>query len=233
MGCAQNSINSDSKHDIEIDIRSWESTTEFSSKFFLDAVFEINTKIHLDGEVMSKEKFENYFLRSYGKRTTQDFFDNDMMKKGEDYDTIKIKNLLFLITTPKRIETIKNCFFYDKANYLFSFIKDYDRDECDYIERVSPGLRLFLNDLVRFSLDLIPELWMKTDKKALQYSDNKLFELKFKSEKIIDDLIVYIFQDDINLDKTKLTLDALNDMFERDNGFLSDGFIREFSLNIF
>lgn len=236
MGCDQPKGRSNvTKYEIENEIRQWEqNSTEFGTKYFLDVVFDINTKIHLDGEEMTREKFENYFLRCYDKRTTQDFFENDMIRKEENkYDTLKIKSLLFLLTNSKRIETVKNCYFYDKANYLFSYVKDYDRDEYEFIDRSSKGLKIFLTDLVDFSLFLIPDLWLKFEKRGEQFEKNKFFTIRNKKISLIDEIINKIFNDEINLDKTKITLDSLNEMFDYNPAFLSSGYIREVLLDLY
>lgn len=233
MGCTQVMSSKSSKFDIENDLRDWlNNSGEFSNKNFVDLIYDLNSKIHLDKESMTKEKFESYFIKCFSKRITQEFMNHELICTNNVFDTIKIKNLLFLVTNSKRVDTM-NGFFYDKANYFFAYIKDYDRDDYDYIEKNSPGLKILIDEFVLFSLILIPSIWLKTDKKAMDYLDNKLFFLKEKLGSISDDLITQLFSNEACLDKSKLTLDSLNMQFENDPALLTDQYIREFSLTLY
>lgn len=260
MGCSPTQKR-EAKYPIESVIREYESTSDFSEKFFLDAAFEINSKIHLDGEFMTNEKFEKYFYRNFNNKLTEDFFINKHIKfniqdnnQEEDdisnpiikniknkvsksnnkelFSTVKLKNLLFLLTKAKRIETAKNCFFYDKSSYMFSYIKDFDQDDNDYIKKDSLGLYSFLEDLVVFSVELIPDIWIKHDVRSKEFKNNKLFELRNKIDKIINDIIDKIFNEEYNVDNKKITIESINLMFESYNGFLSSGYIRESALDM-
>lgn len=234
MGCTQAIGNSKtSKFDVENDLRDWLiNSGEFTNKNFVDLIYDLNSKIHLDKESMTKEKFESYFIKCFSKRITQEFMNHELICINNMFDTIKIKNFLFLVTNSKRVDTV-NGFFYDKANYMFAFVKDYDRDDYDYIEKSSPGLKIFIEELVVFSLLLIPSIWLKSDKKALDYLDSKLFLLKDKIGSISDDLITQLFTNEACLDKSKLTLDSINLQFENDPNLLTDQHIREFSLTLY
>ena len=50
---------------------------------------------------------------------------------------LKVKNLMLLLTLPKKVITRKNIFYYDKANYIFSYVKDVDNDSESGLSEVS------------------------------------------------------------------------------------------------
>lgn len=233
MGCNQDRIiqAESSKYEVENEIRKWESESELSSKVFLDIVYEINSKIFLDGEKMSIEKFDNYFVKTFNKRITKDFFEDEFFLADKDkFDMLKVKNLMLLLTLPKKVITRKNIFYYDKANYLFSYVKDIDNDSNEFIDKDSHGLRNFMNDVVYISIVFIPNLWMKSVKDAYKYKEDKLFTLYSKIEKIAEALIGKMFS---ILGTEFITLSNLNELYDSIKGFLTAAYIRDFALEMF
>jgi len=218
MGCSQERSENyaESKYQIEADIRKHEVSSEISSKVFIEIVYEINSKIHLEGEFMTKEKFDNFFMRNFSKNETKEYFENDYYKIGkEKYETLKLKNLLFLLAQAKKIVTRKGVFYYDKANYLFNYVKDCDSDKLDYIPRSSIGFELFIKELIEIAAVIIPKMLMETksDQFAI-YKNDKLFSISDKVDEIKSALIDKIFNYESNNDKDKLTIHNLNEIFE-------------------
>lgn len=239
MGCSQDRGEkySDSKFIIESEIRKWEMGLEVSSKIFIDIVYEINSKIHLEGEYMNLEKFDNFFIRNFSKRDSKYLFDNDYYKiSKEKYDTLKIKNLLFVMTQAKKIVTRKGVYYYDKANYLFNYVKDCDGDKEDSIKRTSVGFESFIKELIEISLEILPVMWREQKEESLKKVDKNEEDLLFNSkDKLImikESLINKIFDYETNSDKEKITIHNLNEIYESNVYFLTSGFIREFALNL-
>mmetsp|Transcript_9047 Transcript_9047/g.9395 ORF Transcript_9047/g.9395 Transcript_9047/m.9395 type:complete len:237 (+) Transcript_9047:13-723(+) len=234
MGCEQDRVKEvdQTTFPIENEIRLWEKDCEFSNKHFLDVVFELNSKIFLEGESMSQEKFDNYFVKNFEKRYTKDFFEDDFMKLDHNHlDTLKVKNMLFLLTLPKKVVTRKNLFFYDKANYMFGYIKDIDNDNKDYIEKDSIGLKNYMNEIVYISISFLPNLWLRTANSAIKNKKDIISSLEDDKDKICEALIEKMFSL-AGTDQDKLTLIFLNELFNSVRGFLNSGYIREFALTL-
>jgi len=235
MGCNQDRVVSldSSKFEVENEIRKWEKDSELSQKFFLDLIYEINSKILIDGEVMEMIKFDNFFIKNFSKRYTKDFFEESyFLTEDGKIDLLKIKNLLLVLCIPKKIVTRKNMFYYDKSNYIFSYIKDIDMDNNEFIDKESHGLKTLIRELVIISVLIIPNIWFNNVKTAAKYKTDKLFTLQDKIEKISECLTTEIFNTTAS-DKEKLTLNNLNQLFDSFKGFLSSGYIREFALEMF
>lgn len=239
MGCTQERGEnySDSKFIIESEIRKWEMGLEISSKVFIDIVYEINSKIHLEGEYMNLEKFDNFFIRNFSKRDSKYLFDHEYYKLSkEKYDTLKIKNLLFVMTQSKKIVTRKGVYYYDKANYLFNYVKDCDGDKDDCIKRNSIGFESFIKELVEISFQILPGMWKEQKDEPLKNVSKNEEELLFNSNDKInmikENLINKIFDYETNSDKEKITIHNLNEIYESNLYFLTSGFIREFALNL-
>ena len=217
--------NSKLEVNIEELIDNWESENEISSKYFLNLIFNINSKILKSQKSMSNEKFESYFLNNFAYKYTRNIFEHSFFNDEVDkMDINKIKNLYFLISLPTKTTTYKG-FYYDKANYIYSIVKEYDNDFQAKITIDSIGIKYFIHDLIYISVVVIPNIFINIHKKY-QDTKNKLFILNDHLEDVCNLFLKELFKD-----KIEIGLNDLNDIYNNETDFLTSKYIRKFALN--
>ena len=160
VGCSGNKnrelyIESDFK--TETEMREWEFQLDSYEKSFFRLISKFNSKLYSDCFKIPKQNVLNFFKKLFpqGFKTFEEILDQKIFYIADDkvrnYDSDKIKCLLFLMTNSKPMSNTNRT--QDKAKFLY-FVVNEDENESPIL-RDNFNLSTFFKNLVLISCAIV------------------------------------------------------------------------------